>query len=166
MVKVVAGLLLAQTAVLLLLLSHVLSVRESEDAPDTLVGSPTASVQRQSSALQSVNRQAQSGAIGIDEALLREVIREELGSHRPNDLESRYAAEAPSLPDPQMDLEYQRRSLIVDERLTYFGQVGQITPAEMGSLQADIAQLRPEEREAMFKRLVRALNSGAIKGRL
>jgi len=166
MVKAVAGLLLAQTALLCFLLWHVLSAREIGDAVDVLPESPMASLQHQPPALRALNRQDQSHTSGIDEDLLRKVIREELGSNRPHDAESRYVAEAPILPDPQMDLEYRRRSLIVDERLTYFGQVGQITPAEMESLQADIAQLRPEDREAVFKRLVRALNSGAIKGRL
>jgi hypothetical protein len=163
MSKVATVLVLLQTALLSFLIWHVASaerVRADSDGAQLRFIAPTP----QSSPV--ARGPGQEATVGIDEALIRRIIREELASSRLQKLEDGYIADVTSLPDPQMDLEYQRRSLIVDGRLNYFGQVGQITPEEMTSLQADIARLRPEDREAMFRHLVRALNSGAIKGRL
>jgi hypothetical protein len=161
--RLVAGLLLVQTALLGLLSWQVLIV---ERAVTASAMAPARSVQPALPPMPMAAGPRQHGNSSIDEENLRRIIREELESSRSQDSEPRHIAEAAMVSDPQMDLEYQRRSLVVDERLNYFGQVGQITPVEMSQLQAEIARLRPGDREEMLKRLVRAINSGAIDGRL
>jgi hypothetical protein len=45
-------------------------------------------------------------------------------------------------------------------------QTGVISESEMARLQSDIARLDPAARRAAMQKLVRALNSGALDGRL
>jgi hypothetical protein len=58
-----------------------------------------------------------------------------------------------------------RREAIAQQIETYRA-TGTITDAQMQELQADIAKLDEASRKQMMSRLLRALNSGDIKGRL
>ena len=96
-----------------------------------------------------------------NEQQLRAIIREELARlpSQPGPL-----PEAPARPrDPVVD--QQRRNAVAQQIETYQA-AGAITDTQMQELQADIAQLDDASRKQMLSKLIRALNSGDIKGRL
>jgi hypothetical protein len=120
---------------------------------------PVAPEVRPSSAAQST--------IGFDEQHLRAIIREEL-TRLPG--QSGLSADAPppvATParsrDPIAD---QHRRETIAQQIDAYRSAGAITDAQMQELQADIAQLDDASRKQMMTRLMRALNSGDIKGRL
>lgn len=92
-------------------------------------------------------------------------MREELARehNRPATASDALPAVSASPRDPQADLE--RREAIAQQIETYRG-LGTITDAQMQELQAEIAHLDAASRSQMMSRLIRALNSGDIKGRL
>jgi len=55
---------------------------------------------------------------------------------------------------------------LVNRRVDDYIQTGVISPSEMVRLQSDIARLDPSARRAAMQKLVRAMNSGALDGRL
>jgi hypothetical protein len=55
---------------------------------------------------------------------------------------------------------------LVNRRVDDYISAGVISESEMARLQGDIARLDPAARRAAMQRLVRALNSGALDGRL
>jgi multidrug resistance efflux pump len=65
--------------------------------------------------------------------------------------------------DPSADR--QRRESI-EQRIEAYSAAGSITDSQMQELQAEIAKLDEASRRQMMSKLVRALNSGDIKGRL
>ena len=100
-----------------------------------------------------------------DEQRLRAIIREELTR-----LQSQIGTPAAALPaaparprDPSAD---QQRREAVAQQIEAYSAAGAITDAQMQELQADIAQLDDASRKQMLSKLMRALNSGDIKGRL
>lgn len=62
------------------------------------------------------------------------------------------------------DLEYQRDH--VSQKIDYYSSVGSISDLEMQQLQMDIARLDEAGRKEMLRRLIGALNSGSLEGRL
>ena len=68
--------------------------------------------------------------------------------------------------NPPRDAAYDYRLDEVRQSLDFYAQTGRITEQEMAKLQTEIANLHPEDRDAMLRRLVRELNTGAIEGRL
>jgi hypothetical protein len=102
-----------------------------------------------------------AAAPSSDEDRLRAIIREELGQlHVERDAPPQVA---PRPRDRSADL--QQRANVEQQIETYRGS-GAITEAQMQDLQADIAQLDDAARKQMMSKLIRALNSGDIKGRL
>lgn len=102
-----------------------------------------------------------SVAPGVDEDRLRAVIREEFARLH-------VAGEAtPTVASQPRDAsaDRQRRELI-EQQIDAYSSAGAITDVEMMELQAEIAKLDEPSRRQMMSRLVRALNSGDIKGRL
>ena len=102
-----------------------------------------------------------SGAApNVREERLRTIVREELAR-----LQS--SAQGTSLEaqphNPSTDL-HQREA--VAQQIEAYRGAGAITDAQMQELQADIAQLDDASRKQMMSKLIRALNSGEIKGRL
>ena len=65
--------------------------------------------------------------------------------------------------DPAAD---QQRREAVAQQIEVYRATGTITDTQMQQLQADIAQLDDASRKQMMSTLMRALNSGDIKGRL
>lgn len=55
---------------------------------------------------------------------------------------------------------------MIEQRIDAYSAAGSITDSQMQELQAEIAQLDEASRRQMMSRLVRALSSGDIKGRL
>jgi len=55
---------------------------------------------------------------------------------------------------------------LVNRRVDDYIQTGVISQSEMVRLQSDIARLDPAARRAAMQKLVRAMNTGALDGRL
>lgn len=100
-------------------------------------------------------------AASVDEDRLRAIIREELAQLRVERDAPPQVAPRPR--DRSADL--QQRANVEQQIESYRGS-GAITEAQMQDLQADIAQLDDATRKQMMSKLIRALNSGDIKGRL
>lgn len=99
-------------------------------------------------------------APSVDEDRLRAVIREELAH-----LDVQRDAPPPVAPRPRARaVDLQQRAVVEQQIENYRGTA--ISDAQMQDLQADIAQLDDATRKQMMSKLIRALNSGDIKGRL
>jgi len=102
----------------------------------------------------------------LDETEMRRVIREELaaaaaaGVPAQGTPASASAAVSPVPPSSADQVEFVNRQ--VDEYI----RAGVISESEMARLQSDIATLDPAARRAAMQKLVRAMNSGALDGRL
>ena len=116
------------------------------------------------------NTQSQSNTNDLylypNEDRLRQIIREELGARldgqpRPN--KQMAPVIAPSSTD-YAEVEYQKE--LVSQQLEYYASVGSISDANMHMLQSDIAKLDEASRKEMLRKLMRALNSGRLEGRL
>lgn len=103
--------------------------------------------------------------LSIDDARLRQIIREELRAHPatgaiPDQLATETGTfNASSTPETRIQLDR------VSQKIDYYSSVGHISAIEMGNLEMEIAKLDPAGRRAMLRRLTQALNSGAIEGR-
>jgi hypothetical protein len=164
--KVLVVLCIAQLILIALLFLRVLGVESALNAsrPMATSASPVTST-----ATAATRPGTTSVALVADEQRLREIIREELAAQARNPGGPATAASIPegAVPaDPVMDRDYDYRLDSVQQSLDFYAQVGEISQAEMLQLQTEIAKLRPEDRTAMFSRLVRELNNGAIDGRL
>ena len=108
--------------------------------------------------------QPTSGAVPhVGEERLRAIIREELARLQSTAQVNASPAAAPSPRNPAIDAD--RREAVAQQIEIYRG-VGAITDAQMQELQVEIAQLDVTGRKEMMSKLMRALNSGEIKGRL
>ncbi|HEX4969793.1 MAG TPA: hypothetical protein VFV69_01990 [Steroidobacteraceae bacterium] len=100
-------------------------------------------------------------APNLDEARLRAIIREELVQS-----DARADATPTAAPRPHdMSAQLHRREVIA-QQIEAYRATGTITDSQMQELQADIAKLDEASRKQMLSKLLRALNSGDIKGRL
>lgn len=116
--------------------------------PDARSATPTASA-------------AATIAPSLDEQHLRAVVREELALF---DVQGDASpAVAPQPRNPSVDF-HQRE--VIAQQIEAYRAIGTITDAQMQELQADIARLDVSNRKQMMSKLLRALNSGDIKGRL
>lgn len=159
--KLLTGLAIAQFVLIGFLFVRVLGLEEAIERP-VAVSPPTNSEWPAPSIAPSAHTSAPAAA--IDEQRLRAIIREELASagHASKSEPPGTAAEI----DPQKEIEYDYKLEEVRQTLDFYAQTGQVSQEEMGRLQSDIAKLRPGDREAMLRRLVRELNSGSLEGRL
>ena len=107
---------------------------------------------------------SQIATVHFPEDRLREIIREEL-SARLGDVADAQNSSVPA-PSPVSEAEYVYRRELVAQKLQYYANVGQVTGPEMIELEGQIAGLSEEDRPVMLKELIRALNTGAIDGRL
>lgn len=100
----------------------------------------------------------------VDEKLLRRIVREELAAQL--SLLPASDEDAVETHDPILEAEQQEQREQVEQDIAYYIGVGKISDAEMRSLQADISRLDKEGQKQMLSRLVQALNSGELEGRL
>ena len=97
-----------------------------------------------------------------DEARLRAIIREELAAQL--EVRSNGIAPPPAVArDEASDRLQQQR---IAQQIEAYQAAGSITEAQMQELQVRIAQLDDASRKRMMSKLIRAMNSGDIKGRL
>lgn len=99
-----------------------------------------------------------------DERLLRRIVREELAAQL--SLRAAPDEDAVETHDPILEAEQQEQRERVEQDIAYYIGVGKISDAEMRSLQADISRLDKEGQKQALSRLVQALNSGELEGRL
>jgi hypothetical protein len=101
-----------------------------------------------------------------DENRIREIIREELAVQLDGLSVAAADAEKSAADGAYTGAEYEYRRESVAQSVDYYVSAGRITEFEMADLQQQIAGLKPEDRQAMFRQLVRAMNTGALDGRL
>lgn len=101
-----------------------------------------------------------------DENRIREIIREELALQLDGLGVAAADGERPMTDSAYTGAEYEYRRESVAQSVDYYVSAGRITEIEMAGLQQQIAGLSPEDRQAMLRQLVRAMNTGALDGRL
>jgi hypothetical protein len=137
---------------------------------ERLVGSPEPGTmppgESRVTARERVDRTAATPSLAELEASLRRVVREEIAavvqagaSLTARDATNVETGSVARRPDPQ-------HLAAVSSQLDYFIGVGSISPSEMAALQEDIARLDASARKQMLGRLVRAMNTGNLKGEL
>jgi hypothetical protein len=107
-------------------------------------------------------------ASSFDEQRLRSIIREELVAR---EKASRSVATTDNSavktePDARATADQRIRSERVVQTLESYKSIGTINDQQMQELQEEIGQLDEQSRNQMMRSLMRALNTGALKGRL
>jgi hypothetical protein len=106
--------------------------------------------------------QAERAMLREDEARLRNVIREELTR-----LQARPSQRAGLLAAGRARKESDDRlSQELAQQIETYRAIGTITDEQMQELQTGIVQLDPSSRGELMSKLIQALNSGQMKGRL
>jgi len=108
----------------------------------------------------------ETGNRGLTEGELRRIIREELAAYPA----ATTAAQSPNYPGgdaarpgaPPGSREFER----IDQQVDEYIRAGAISDAEMVKLQEELGQLDPAARRQLLGKIVRAMNSGALKGNL
>jgi hypothetical protein len=102
-------------------------------------------------------------SFNVSEERLRAIVREELARLLQSSLPGN--ASAVEAPPRNLSPDAQRAEAVAQQIEAYRG-AGSMTDAQMQELQTSIAQLDEAGRKQMMSKLMRALNSGEIKGRL
>ena len=84
---------------------------------------------------------------------------------RSNELQAQTSTQVPHAPVYD-ETEMQYRQELVLEEMDLLKQQVDVSSGELDSLLGDIAQLDPETRSEMFKKLSQAINRGEINGHL
>ena len=158
--KTIIALSLVQTAVLIVLLGKLVLFEQDTNVAEhveqrTLMSEPLDNPATDSTAI-----------YYMDDNQLRQIIREELAAQldgRPGPDAETDAFMASNTSDPS---EYQYQRELVAQQLEYHTSVGSISDTDMQKLQGEIAKLDAAGRTEMLGRLIRALNSGGLDGRL
>jgi hypothetical protein len=106
--------------------------------------------------------QAERAMLGGDEARLRSVIREELTRLQAQPLQR---ARLPATGRARKESD-DRLSQALAQQIETYRAIGTITDEQMQELQTGIVQLDPSSRLELMSKLIQALNSGEMKGRL
>lgn len=144
---------LLQAAGLLLLVILLLGQRDDTPVPPAKTGTPAFSFAAEPNITPSA----------MNEAQLRQIIREELASAMRNEGESRMNDVAARQRTPEEN-RYQRE--YVSQQIDYYASVGEISEQDMQELQRSIAELDNAGRKEMLSKLTRAMNTQQIKGQL
>jgi len=102
----------------------------------------------------------------LDETEMRRVIREELAAAAAANVDARGTPASVPADLPPAPVASPAQVALVTRQLDGYLQAGVISDSEMARLQSEIGKLDPAARRAAMQRLVRALNSGALDGRL
>ena len=99
-----------------------------------------------------------------DEETLRRIIREELAARLATSPGPADPSGSAAAPDPSHAADYSRQLAAVNEQLDRHIAVGSISDADMAALQMEIGKLDKNGQRDMLRKLMRALNSGALQG--
>jgi len=102
----------------------------------------------------------------LDEAEIRRVIREELVAATAAIVAASDAPAPGRAGLPPVPAASPAEVALVNSQLDRYIQAGVISNSEMARLQSEIGKLDPAARSAAMRKLVRAMNSGALDGRL
>lgn len=162
MFKALIILSLIQTGLLILLYSRTTALESELTALSLEALGTTASGSLLSPSVESSLDETRSS---IDDARLRQIIREELSTITA--IASNSGGRAPESVTYDAGTEAERQVQLdqVSQRIEYYSSVGSISEIEMGNLEMEIAKLDAAGRKAMLRKLTQALNSGAIDGR-
>ena len=147
-----------QTVGIAALVMHAYGAKHSPDDSEQRSSNPAAAAISSASSVP-----ISDAASNIREERLRTIVREELAR-----LQSSAQGNASTSLEAQprnSSTDVHQREAVAQQIEAYRG-AGAITDAQMQELQADIAQLDDASRKQMMSKLIRALNSGEIKGRL
>jgi hypothetical protein len=160
--KILTALVVVQLAVLLALFARVILL---EDEVTAARSTPQSAPPAESSDPLPADRTITVAGFP-DENRLREIIREELALQLSGLSATADADEASAVESVYTGAEYEYRRESVAQSIDYYVSAGRITEVEMADLQQQIAGLNPDDRREMLGQLVRALNNGALDGRL
>lgn len=149
-----------QTIGIAALVVHAFGAQHSTDHEQHPSSSPAATV---ASADSGPTSGVALDMLNVSEQRLRIIVREELAQLQASEQGNASASLEARPRNPSADA-YQREA--VAQQIEAYRGAGAITDAQMQELQADIAQLDDASRKQMMSKLIRALNSGEIKGRL
>lgn len=99
-----------------------------------------------------------------DEETLRRIIREELSARLAPSLGPADPAGSAAAPDPSHAADNSPQLAAVNEQLDRHIAAGSISDADMAALQMEIGKLDKNGQRDMLRKLMRALNSGALQG--
>ena len=157
--KILILLAALQTGLLLSLLTTTLSTDGKPDATD--MTTPVAAANVDPARLP----RGSSDCDRLTEAQLRAMFSEELTAQlaaaRRSDMEGSAVEDAA----PASETGYRYQLAAVTQKLDLYESVGVVSDEEMHELQSEIMALNEPHRTAALRRLVRALNSGTLKGR-
>ena len=164
---ILTALVVVQIVAIAFLFARVVSMDESINAMAIAEVRPG---EEETSAAPTGPRVADAGqaADALTAEQVRKIVREELRAQIGALASSAGAVgmDSTAAPDPYDEIEYQQQYELVDQELDFFINQGTISDTDMAVLQMEIAKLDPEGREEMLRRIVRALNSGELDGRL
>jgi hypothetical protein len=155
--RMLIALSVLQTVGITALVMHAFGTKHSPDPAQRPSSSSAAAISPASSGPTS------GVASNVREERLRIIVREELARLQSSAQGSASSSLEAQRRNPTTDVH--QREAVAQQIETYRG-AGAITDAQMQELQADIAQLDDASRKQMMSKLIRALNSGEIKGRL
>ena len=172
MLKANLVVMILQTGLIVLLLVRAGNAVPPDDA--FLAVSPSEASVRRSDATGACDELTPAPA--LSEGALRRIVREELVDRIERTLLESEAAtnfdamtparlQTPEFHDEPVPTDPYRTEY-VSQQIDYFVSVGTITSPEMTRLQSEIGRLSQTERQRLLRRLVAALNSGQLKGRL
>jgi hypothetical protein len=158
--KTIVFLILLQLTVLAVLVHRVTLVEDQVDEIDVRMRQPPAKV-----LLQPVEKtiSVAPDSFGLDENRLRRIIRSELNQYADSLLEA--PSENPEKEVAIDPVENSRRLEVAKQEFSSFVERGEISDSEMQKFQLEISQLDSESHTMMIRKLVRALNTGELKGR-
>jgi hypothetical protein len=158
--KLLIALGIVQTVCILVLIAMIAT--SHTDTP------PVAAATSGTSALaQNESSRAAESLRSPDEARLRQIIREEFAAQHAADTQPNNAIEkAATNLDLRTVEQFRNQRNLVAQHIETYKSVGVITDSQMNELQGEIADLDEPGRKETMSLLIRALNSGRLKGHL
>ena len=161
--RVLVVLSVVQIAALIFLFAKVMGIGARMDAVVAVQSTPVEAAPSQPRIFEREKNSGQNKE-SLTANQVRRIVREELRAQLS-------AISAPTnTRDPVVnridEIDDQNQLDSVDQELEFYISQGTISEVEMATLQQEIAKLGPEGRREMLRRLIQALNSGELDGRL